>query len=71
MRIVRSLNTRAKIPCGLPTLKNIVNLNQDFVVCMHSDFLQGKTDWANPENTNGGSITIPLTSCLTGLESAV
>jgi hypothetical protein len=24
-----------------------------------------------PGNTNGGSITVPLTSCLTGLESAV
>jgi hypothetical protein len=23
-----------------------------------------------PENTKGGSITVPLTSCLTGLESA-
>ncbi len=22
-------------------------------------------------NTNGGSITVPMTSCLTGLESAV
>jgi hypothetical protein len=33
--------------------------------------------WANeqsmyyPGNTKGGSITVPLTSCLTGLESAV
>jgi hypothetical protein len=26
---------------------------------------------ACPGNTKGGSITIPLTSCLTGLESAV
>jgi hypothetical protein len=25
----------------------------------------------NPGNTRGGSITVPLTSCLTGLESAV
>jgi len=25
----------------------------------------------NPGNTKGGSITVPLTSCLTGLESAV
>ena len=24
-----------------------------------------------PGNTEGGSITVPLTSCLTGLESAV
>jgi hypothetical protein len=24
-----------------------------------------------PENTKGGSITVPLTSCLTGLESPV
>jgi len=24
-----------------------------------------------PGNTKGGSITVPLTSCLTGLESAV
>jgi hypothetical protein len=24
-----------------------------------------------PENTKGGSITVPLTSCLTGLELAV
>jgi hypothetical protein len=27
--------------------------------------------WVNPGNTKGGSITVPLTSCLTGLESAV
>jgi hypothetical protein len=26
---------------------------------------------AKPGNTRGGSITVPLTSCLTGLESAV
>ncbi len=26
---------------------------------------------ARPGNTKGGSITLPLTSCLTGLESAV
>jgi hypothetical protein len=26
---------------------------------------------AVPWNTKGGSITVPLTSCLTGLESAV
>ena len=25
----------------------------------------------SPGNTKGGSITVPLTSCLTGLESAV
>jgi hypothetical protein len=24
-----------------------------------------------PGNTKGGSITVPLTSCLTGLESAI
>jgi hypothetical protein len=27
--------------------------------------------WVSPGNTKGGSITVPLTSCLTGLESAV
>jgi hypothetical protein len=27
--------------------------------------------WRRPGNTKGGSITVPLTSCLTGLESAV
>ncbi len=27
--------------------------------------------WVRPGNTKGGSITVPLTSCLTGLESAV
>jgi hypothetical protein len=26
---------------------------------------------AKPGNTKGGSITVPLTSCLTGLESGV
>ncbi len=26
---------------------------------------------AGPGNTNGGSITLPLTSCLTGLEPAI
>jgi hypothetical protein len=38
---------------------------------------QGKCGWFNPDmipllvspgNTEGGSITVPLTSCLTGLE---
>jgi hypothetical protein len=27
--------------------------------------------WINPGNTKGGSITVPLTSCLTGLELSV
>jgi hypothetical protein len=27
--------------------------------------------YEQPGNTKGGSITVPLTSCLTGLESAV
>ncbi len=27
--------------------------------------------WDEAGNTKGGSITVPLTSCLTGLESAV
>ncbi len=27
--------------------------------------------WVRPGNTKGGSITVPLTSCLTGLESVV
>jgi hypothetical protein len=27
--------------------------------------------WTRAGNTKGGSITVPLTSCLTGLESAV
>jgi len=27
--------------------------------------------WLHPGNTKGGSITVPLTSCLTALESAV
>jgi len=30
-----------------------------------------RTSILKPGNTNGGSITVPLTSCLTGLESAV
>jgi hypothetical protein len=30
-----------------------------------------QTSLPRPENTKGGSITVPLTSCLTGLESAV
>jgi hypothetical protein len=27
--------------------------------------------WVSAGNTKGGSISVPLTSCLTGLESAV
>ncbi len=27
--------------------------------------------WARPGNTKGGSITVPLTSCLTGLDESV
>jgi hypothetical protein len=30
-----------------------------------------KANKAEAGNTKGGSITVPLTSCLTGLESAV
>jgi hypothetical protein len=29
------------------------------------------SEYSEPGNTKGGSITVPLTSCLTGLESAV
>ncbi len=29
------------------------------------------TVWFNPGNTKGGSITVPLTSCLTGLDESV
>jgi hypothetical protein len=32
--------------------------------CMHCPV----TSWANPGNTNGGSITVLLTSCLTSLD---
>ncbi len=28
----------------------------------------GKKDWVRPGNTKGGSITLPLTFCLTGLD---
>ena len=31
----------------------------------------GQIELVKPGNTKGGSITVPLTSCLTGLESAV
>jgi hypothetical protein len=31
----------------------------------------GLTEFDKPGNTKGGSITVPLTSCLTGLDSAV
>ncbi len=34
-------------------------------------FRQEATSRSNAGNTKGGSITLPLTSCLTGLESAV
>ncbi len=34
-------------------------------------FLSGVGKIVEPGNTKGGSITVPLTSCLTGLESAV
>ncbi len=33
--------------------------------------LQLSGGFVGPGNTKGGSITVPLTSCLTGLESAV
>ena len=32
--------------------------------------LGSSTTKARPGNTKGGSVTVPLTSCLTGLESA-
>jgi len=31
----------------------------------------GLKQWVKPGKTKGGSITVPLTSCMTGLESAV
>jgi hypothetical protein len=33
--------------------------------------IEENCDCVKPGNTKGGSITVPLTSCLTGLESAV
>jgi hypothetical protein len=35
------------------------------------NFFHAVTSKTNIGNTKGGSITVPLTSCLTGLESAV
>jgi hypothetical protein len=46
----------------LPLLSTIVQLHL---------VLQVYLGFVNPGNTKGGSITVPLTSCLTGLESAV
>ncbi len=49
-------------------------INKQNVFSMRS---KGKCKWgeygvkAKAGNTKGGSITVPLTSCLTGLESAV
>ncbi len=37
----------------------------------HMFIVQAISAIALPGNTKGGSITVPLTSCLTGLESAV
>jgi hypothetical protein len=56
--------------------------NEKFKISLKFDFLvppyehdQFKVKMAaamvQPGNTKGGSITVPLTSCLTGLESAV
>ncbi len=40
--------------------------------CFYWQILLAKsTRWTGAGNTEGGSITVPLTSCLTGLESAV
>jgi hypothetical protein len=41
--------------------------SKETVLCPLGGFLPN----AWPGNTKGGSITVPLTSCLTGLESAV
>jgi len=38
--------------------------------CTRESLLEGE-GLVQPGNTKGGSITVPLTSCLTGLESAV
>jgi hypothetical protein len=44
------------------------------LVCLYlKKFLclrRAETTWAPPGNTKGGSIAVPLTSYLTGLESA-
>jgi hypothetical protein len=44
-----------------------------FCVPLKSDLaVQQASVWfVEPGNTKGGRITVPLTSCLTGLESAV
>jgi len=44
----------------------------DTVTCRLND-IRPIDFWSNDPagNTKGGSITVPLTSCLTGLESAV
>jgi hypothetical protein len=46
-----------------PVLKNFL--------LAHSIPYRNKLEYHCPGNTKGGSITVPLTSCLTGLESAV
>jgi hypothetical protein len=46
-------------------------LSKEFVNFFLSSDRRYKLFWARTGNTKGGSITVPLTSCLTGLESAV
>jgi hypothetical protein len=41
-----------------------VNLSAQFIIVDY------KASWGHPGNTKGGSITVQLTSCLTGLESS-
>jgi hypothetical protein len=46
-------------------------LNDCFLGGMEARILVVLTLSESPGNTKGGSITVPLTSCLTGFESAL
>ncbi len=54
--------------CSIIPYSNDMNIPKD---PYKSSILNTPLWYAPAGNTKGGSITVPLTSCLTGLESAV
>jgi hypothetical protein len=56
---------------GIMLIDDMLRVVMLRVIMLRVDMLNTMVLIADTGNTKGGCITIPLTSCLTGLESAV
>ncbi len=54
-----------------PEEKHFQNVSQLDLLHQGPARQEDEAEPADPGNTKGGSITLPMTSCLTGLESVV